>query len=185
MAIAHLDPRRLARAKDAYATRRVPRELLTNITDARRVPRAGDLVLARVERVGRKGALRDLAGRRADLVPGDEIVVAYGSPAAPERSGAVVPDDLGPCHLVADVGLVARVRFRDAAATEIAPIGLLADHDGRPVNLADWVSPATEPIVAGRSVVAPDHGRGGEEAPDPARFRRPPKAGWGRTIVGA
>lgn len=61
-----------------------------------RVARAGDLVLASVQRVGRPGALRDLAGHRDELVPGDEIVVAYGIPAAPERSEALVPDDLGP-----------------------------------------------------------------------------------------
>lgn len=146
MATTHLDPRRLARAKDAYVTHRVPREVLTMITVGRRVPRAGDLVLARVERVGHVDAVERPTGHRAPIVAGDEIVVAYGNHHAPDRFETEIPDDLGPCHLVADGGLAARVRPGPGPidwATELVPIGLLADPDGRPVTLADWALPRT------------------------------------------
>ena len=145
MGIAYLDPNRLARAKDSYATRRVPRDLLATVVDGDRAPRPGDLVLARVEQLGQHDGVERPSGRRATLFPGDEVVVAYGHRYAPDQFEAEVPDDLGPCDLVAAGGIAARVRSRHAAmrpATELAPIGLLADGEGRPVNLADWALPA-------------------------------------------
>lgn len=80
-------------------------------------------------------------GRKAELFPGDEIVVCYGNRYAPDQFEATVPDDLGQCHLVAAGGLASRCLTRHASAHEatiIEPVGLLADADCRPVNLARW-----------------------------------------------
>jgi hypothetical protein len=130
---------RLAGAKTAYTVRRVPlgeaRLLIGGIA-----PRAGDVVLARVERLGQHQHLESAAGRRAKLWPGDEIVVAFGNRYAPDQFEAYVPGGLEPCHLVAGGGVAARVATRHGAiraATDIVPLGLLARADGRPLNVMD------------------------------------------------
>lgn len=134
---------RLARAKRAYTTRHVPLAKLARLYhgDGRLQPRAGDLVLARVERIGKHAQLEQTDSRRSALFVGDEIVVAYGARYAPDQFEAVVPDALGPCHLVAGGGVAGAVTARHAAvaaATEIVPIGLFGDASGQRVNLLQY-----------------------------------------------
>jgi len=143
----------VATAKRAYSTRRVGAERLELAEDAS--PRSGDLVLARVDRLGQHDGLQLPSGRRASLFPGDEIVVSYGHRYAPDQFEAEVPDDLSPCHLVAAGGIAARELCRHSsmsAPTEITPVGLLRDREGR-ANLADWalVAPPT-PTVRPRTI---------------------------------
>lgn len=127
-----LDPDRLKTAKSAYSVRRVNlTDAIALVTDKR--PSAGDLVLARVVQLGQHQHLESADSRRARLWLGDEIVVAYGARYAPDQYEAVVPDDLSSCHLVAAGGIAAHVRSRHAGmrpATQIEPIGLLADRAG-------------------------------------------------------
>jgi hypothetical protein len=132
--------RRLARAKRAYTTRHVDAgAALRLLDDAALAPRAGDLLLARVDRIGKHAHLEQTDGRRSALFCGDEIVVAYGPRYAPDQFEAELPARLQPCHLVAGGGVAAQVLSRHAAvpaATEITPIGLLADARGERLNLA-------------------------------------------------
>lgn len=134
-----LAPHRLAAAKRAYTTRRVPDERMQRLLrDV--APEPGDLVLARVTRVGQHQHIEQVTGRRAKLWRDDEIIVAYGNRYAPDQFEALVPNDLGPCDLVAGGGVAARVCTQHPAmkaATRIEPIGLLADQAGRHVNLSD------------------------------------------------
>ena len=160
-----VDPNRLARAKDGYATRRVPRERLSFLIDGDRAPRPGDLLLARVEEIGQHDGVERPSGRRSTIFPGDEVLVCYGNRYAPDQFEAEVPPDLGPCHLVAAGGLAARVlssHGRMGTPTALAPIGLLGDDDGRPANVADWAlspvamvgSPPRTIVVVGTSMNA-------------------------------
>ncbi len=135
---APLDAHRLRSAKAAYTTRHVDLSaatwLVTGVS-----PQVGDLVLARVTELGQHPRLELGHGRRASMFVGDEIVVVYGNRYAPDQFEAHVPDDLGPCDLVAAGGLAARVSASHivmADATRIEPIGLLADADKFRVNLA-------------------------------------------------
>lgn len=141
---------RIARAKNAYTTRHVPREAMRRLLkDA--CPVAGDLVLARVARLGQHEHIERPDGRRARLWEGDEIIVAYGNRYAPDQFEAYVPDDLGPCHLVAGGGVAARVVARHGTmkqATAIEPLGLLTDRAGDPLNLRNW---ALAPVGAPRA----------------------------------
>lgn len=157
-------PERLAAAKRAFTTRRADLADATHLA-VDRVPRAGDLLLARIESIGQHGRLESPHGRRCRLYPGDEILVAYGARYAPDQFEAVVPADLGPCHLVAGGGIAARAVSRHAAVakpTGIVPIGLLADGQGEVLNLAcyrlpDAPAPARPPhvmVVAGTSMNA-------------------------------
>lgn len=141
-----LAPDRIARAKRAYTTRRVPSHRMVGLlTDA--APSAGDLVLARVTQPGQHQHIEQPDGRRAKLWAGDDIVVAYGNRYAPDQFEAFVPGDLGPCHLVAGGGVASRVVSQHAAmkrATAIAPVGVLADRTGARLNLLEWsLPPAT------------------------------------------
>jgi hypothetical protein len=134
---------RRADIKRSFATRRVPLEQVASL-DADTRPRAGDVVLARVTRVGQHGGLQLPDGRRATLFAGDEIIVAFGNRYAPDQFEAIIPDDLGPCALAAGGGIAGRVvasHGRMRAPTQIEPIGLLRDANGRTLNLADHALP--------------------------------------------
>lgn len=140
MTVRALTPDRLARAKAAYTTRHVPFGGLTRLLADTR-PRAGDLALARVTSIGQHAKIELADGRRSTLYPGDEVVLCFGARYAPDQFEAEVPDDLGPCALVAAGGLAGRARSqhqRMAAPTTLEVIGLLADADGRRANLARW-----------------------------------------------
>lgn len=139
----------------AFSTRRVPRaEMVELVTDV--APRPGDLVLARVDRLGHHQRLQLPDGSRKTLFEGDEIVVAYGDRYAPRQFEAIVPPRLEPCHLVAGGGIAAKAmswhdRIR-RGPTAITPRGLVADASGRPLNLADWALPERIAPVASRPV---------------------------------
>lgn len=132
---------RAAQFKLPYTLRRVPLSAFVTLRPGAAAPRVGDLVLARVERLGQHRHLELACGRRARLFEGDEIVVAYGNRYAPDQFEAEVPADLGPCHLVAAGGVAARVLTRHdrmRGATALQPLGLLGDRAGRVLNLADF-----------------------------------------------
>jgi hypothetical protein len=87
---------RIDHAKRAYTTRRVALGASTLLlTDPTRALKAGDVVLARVDRVGKHAALEGPAGRRQSLFEGDEIVVACAARYAPDQFDARVPAVLG------------------------------------------------------------------------------------------
>jgi len=135
---------RLARAKAAYSSRRADLAAAARLLTGSATPTAGDLVLARVAQVGWIARLELTSGRHADLHPGDEVVVAYGACTSPDRGVTVMPPDLGPCCLVAAGGVAALCPDRCdgmAPPTRLAPVGLLADSAGRPMNMADLALP--------------------------------------------
>ena len=132
----------------AYSLRRVPKELLAySITGLR--PRAGDLVLCRVTKLGHHKNLQRPNRSRRRLFVGDFVVVAYANRYASSQFEASVPKDLGPCHLVAGGGCAARVdnkHQRIRGATELEPIGLLgADKSGIALNVAHFALTVEEP----------------------------------------
>src|SRR5262245_58461461 len=69
---------RLRRAAWACTTRRAPSDRPFRIRREAAAPRAGDLVLARVDFLGHHQGLQLGSGRKRSLFPGDEIVVVYG-----------------------------------------------------------------------------------------------------------
>jgi hypothetical protein len=145
------DSIRLRHAAWAFTTRRVPRGAACSILPPRGKPRAGDLVLARVEVLGHHGYLHLVNGRRRHLFVGDDVVVAYGNRYASNQFEALVPDTLGPCHLVAGGGMASRAISWHVSIskgpTEITPIGLLAGPDRERINLRSF---ALDPVSAPR-----------------------------------
>jgi hypothetical protein len=150
----------VASAKAAHTVRHVPVAALRPRLVTDRMPVAGDVVLARVSSVGQHRRLELSGGRRADLFAGDTVLVAYGARYAPDQYEAVVPAGLGRCQLVAAGGMAATVRSSHTAmatATQLEPVGLLADETGRTVNLRDYApvssGPATSPGRRPRTVL--------------------------------
>jgi hypothetical protein len=134
-----LDNRRLASAKTAYTTRFVSALIAGDpsgyglLRGDHVVPRAGDVVLARVSELGQHLRIERPDSRKASLFVGDEILVAYGARYAPDQFEAEVPANLGATHLVAAGGLAGTVtsaHSRMAMPTRIEPLGLLADARG-------------------------------------------------------
>lgn len=151
IARARSDLGRLRHASWAFTTRRVPLRAAWSTIPPPGVPGAGDLVLARVEAIGHHDGLQLANGRRKQLFVGDEVVVAYGNRYACSQFEALVPETLGPCHLVAGGGIAARaVSWHDRIVrgpTHITPIGLLADSDGKRINLRDFAVDASARMI--------------------------------------
>lgn len=148
---------RVARAKPAFTARRVPSVVIRTLVTGAVRPRAGDLVLARVDRLGQHPRIELPSGRKAALHPGDEIIVVCGNRYASDQFEAFVPPSLGSAHLVASGGVAARVVHRARRirqATEITLLGALGNADGEVLNLAAFpiASPRVErrrpPVIA-------------------------------------
>lgn len=139
-----IDADRIARAKTAYTVRRVPLVNATTLITGHVIPCRGDLVLARVESIGHHTGVQLAEGRRATLFVGDEIIVCYGDRYAPDQYEALVPEDLASCHLVAAGGIAAKVCSQHGkmkTPTGIQPLGLLADNNGKRLNVRDFALP--------------------------------------------
>lgn len=155
---------RLRQAKSTYATRHVvplhAAAPLSLLADPALRPEHGDLVLARVTSVGEHTWVERPTGRRSRLFVGDDVVLAYADRYAPDAFLAHVPDDLGPCELVAAGGIAGRVdaaHARMGRPTSIEPVGLLADAEGHRLNLRDWTTVRPRPLdpaAGGAPVVA-------------------------------
>jgi molybdopterin-guanine dinucleotide biosynthesis protein len=138
------DALRISRAAWAFATRRVPVNAAALLLPPVGKPETGDLILAAVDSLGQHPGLQLPSGRRMQMFPGDEIVVAYGNRYASNQFESEVPNTLGPCHLSAGGGIASRVtswHVRMKSPTQITPIGLLANNQGRRINLRDYALP--------------------------------------------
>lgn len=161
--IAGLLPERLKRAKRAFTTRRVNIDDAKVLIDGDVCPQIGDVVLAVVEKIGSHTKIELPSGRRARLAVGDEIIVAYGNRYAPDQFEAIIGKSLASCHLVAAGGVAAtKINKHEGMSnpTQIRPIGILANANKDPLNLARYaISLDTEPpksmttiFVAGTSM---------------------------------
>jgi methylmalonyl-CoA mutase cobalamin-binding subunit len=155
---------RLLQAKRAYTTRRVPLSTLygqpvdtdrgVHVQPRLLAPQAatqpGDLLLARVERLGQHDGLQLHTGRRAELYLGDHVLVCLGERYAPDQfEGVAQIDDDGGCDLLAAGGVAGTMRHKHARmkpATRLKVLGCLADAEGRPINVAQFAMPAPRAV---------------------------------------
>lgn len=154
--ITMLSSKRVESAKSAYTTRRMDRSRMQRLV-TETAPRAGDLVLARVVEIEQHKRIELLGSRMSILFPDDEIIVAYGNRYAPDQFEAVVPATLELCHLVAAGGVAGSVITSHLSLeppTTILPVGLIADSDGRVLNLREADLPALPSKVRRPPVIA-------------------------------
>lgn len=134
-------PGRLKQAKCSFTTRRVPRDAMQTVIVDREPPRRGDLVLAKVCEIGHHTKLQLASGRPSILFLGDEIILCAGNRYAPDQFEAVVPEDLGPCHLAAAGGIAGQVLSQHdkiLMPTAIETVGFVGDAQGRRLNVMDF-----------------------------------------------
>lgn len=146
---------RLAHAKRSFVCRHVEFGEAFGLSRVLQ-PKSGDVLLATVNELGHHARLESPQGRRAQLYPGDEILVAYGARYAPDQFEAVIPESIAPCDLVAGGGVAARMIAKHASAkkpTAISPVGVLTDASGKALNLRRFALPA-RPSLAARQVIA-------------------------------
>ncbi len=152
-----LNMERLCRAKAAYTVRRA------NLFDARFLLKdlkeihPGDMVLAKVLKIGQHKRIELECGRRAHLFEGDEIIVSYGNRYAPNQFEAIIPSSLAKCHLVAAGGVASTVLSRHEGmkqATMIEPQGILGDLNGEVLNLSRYAIRSSEELFNRPPVIA-------------------------------
>ncbi len=143
-----LSGKRLAAAKRSFVTRNMCVDDFHYLVDGNIKPTAGDLVLARIDKLGQHQRIELTNGRRAHLFPGDEVIVSYGSRYAPDQFLADLPESMAPCSLVAAGGIASNVTAKHSRmknATKITPLGFLAAHNKKIINLRDRQLPDTAP----------------------------------------
>jgi hypothetical protein len=153
--ITQLSGKRLAAAKPSFVTRNVPIEEFHFLVKDDIRPRAGDIILARIDKLGQHQRIELPSGRRAHLFKGDEVIVSYGNRYAPDQFLGRIPGSLAPCSLVAAGGIASEVVAKHARmknATKITPLGFLASHNKKIINLQGWQLPqltskSTTPMV--------------------------------------
>lgn len=136
----------------SFTTRRVDRARVKSLLEGNLQPQVGDLLLARIETLGHHGKLQLVDGRRRRLFRGDLVIVTYANRYACEQFEAEVPQSLASCHLVAGGGIAAlALSWHDRIVkgpTTIQPLGLLADDQGRRINVGDFSLPALTALPA-------------------------------------
>jgi len=138
----------LRQAKWAFTTRRVRRLDAAQLKEVDLTgtvrPRHGDLVLAQVNDIGQHSGIQLKTGRRADLYPGDLIVVCIASRYAPDQFECVAELDGSYAHLVAAggvAGVVTRQHGRMKTPTLLNILGTLHGKDGEAINVANYALP--------------------------------------------
>jgi hypothetical protein len=128
----------LAQAKWAFSTRRACRADAIALSDELSQAASGDLVLARVERIGSHKRVQLAEGRPSTLYIGDLVVLACGDRYASDQFEGIARLDPEGADLLAGGGVLGQVRQRHARMappTRLVPLGLLSDADGKVINL--------------------------------------------------
>ena len=138
-----------SRMKVAYVARRIPRAALHTQLAVPSDPSPGDVVLARVEKIGKNTTLELVEGRRCTLHEGDLVVVAFGNRYATLQFEAYARAEGDRCDLLSMGGLCGLVESRHDSVSEpskLRIIGAIGDEEGKPVRIADHaLSPALSP----------------------------------------
>src|SRR5713101_322464 len=143
--------------KVAYIARQVPRAALHTQLAVPSNPSPGEVVLARVEKIGKNTTLELVEGRRCTLHEGDLVVVAFGNRYATLQFEAYARSDGDRCDLLSMGGLCGLVESRHDSVSEpskLRIIGAIGDETGKPVRLSDHaLSPVLSPRRAAPRVI--------------------------------
>jgi hypothetical protein len=146
----------LEKAKWTFATRRVDRACVTATDTDFAAAKAGDLILAHVDRLGQHSRVQLPSGRPSLIFPGDTVVMACGARYAPDQFEGVAEIDPKGADLLAGGGCIGRMVARNSRikpATRLVPVARLLATTGHAINLAQFaLSPrpaAPRPPVIG------------------------------------
>src|SRR6266851_3149151 len=130
----------------SYALRRVPASSFQRLLPRPEPPHVGDIVLARVESIGKNVALDITTGRRCGLHPGDLVAVVFGNRYATLQFEGYARSAGDRCDLLSVGGLCGLVESRHDSVPEPSKLrieGALGDANGLPLRLQDFALPDT------------------------------------------
>jgi hypothetical protein len=129
------------RTRVSYALRWVPGQSISTLLPCPLTPKAGDIVLARFEKIGKNAALELATGRRCTLHEGDLLAVVFGNRYATLQFEGYARLNGDSCDLLSMGGLCGLVESKHAKAADpskLRLLGALGDRNGSPLNLRDF-----------------------------------------------
>ena len=130
-----------ANMRVSYALRWVPRTSMSTLLPCPVSPQAGDIALAKLEKIGKNATLELANGRRCNLHEGDLLAVVFGNRYATLQFEGYAHSNGDSCDLLSMGGLCGLVESKHAKAAEpskLRLLGSLGDITGSPVNLRDF-----------------------------------------------
>src|SRR5258708_20431543 len=153
-----------ANMRVSYARRWVPRASMATLLPCPLSPKPGDIVLARLEKIGKNATVELTNGRRCTLHEGDLLAVVFGNRYATLQFEGYARSSGDSCDLLSMGGLCGLVESKHAKAAEpskLRLLGALGDINGSPLNLRHFaLAPLPQPnqlnvvVVCGTSMDA-------------------------------
>src|SRR5690349_10406983 len=128
-----------------YALRRVPEASFASLLPCSDTPQPGDIVLARLEKVGKNAHLELANGRRCTLHPQDLLAVVFGNRYAPRQFEGYALANGDRCDLLSIGGLCGIVKSKHdsvAEPTRLSLLGAFSDTNGGQLRLQNFGLPA-------------------------------------------
>ena len=126
------------------ALRRVPRHRFARLLPIPKSPRAGDVVLARVESIGKNARLELANGRPSTLHEGDRIAAVFGNRYATAQFEGYAKCEGDACDLLSMggvCGLVASKHDKVLPPSKLRMLGAIGDAEGQVLTLRDFSLP--------------------------------------------
>src|SRR5713226_6320927 len=136
-----LDDEMMTNMRVSYALRRVPRAHMATLLPCPVSPQAGDIALAKLEKIGKNATLELPNGRRCNLHEGDLLAVVFGNRYATLQFEGYARSDGDSCDMLSMGGLCGLVESKHAKAADpskLRLLGALGDRNGSPLNLRDF-----------------------------------------------
>jgi len=120
-----LDDEMMTNMRVSYALRWVPRASMATLLPCSVSPQAGDVALAKLEKIGKNATLELANGRRCTLHEGDLLAVVFGNRYATLQFEGYARANGDSCDLLSMGGLCGLVESKHAKAAEPSKLRLL------------------------------------------------------------
>ncbi len=124
-----------------YVLRRVPEARFATLLPCPKLPDAGDIALATVEKIAKNATLELSNGRRCALHEGDVLAVVFGNRYATLQFEGYARREGDHCDLLSMGGLCGLVESKHVKIsdpTTLRLLGAAGDEHGRPLHLRDF-----------------------------------------------
>src|SRR5262245_6649542 len=128
----------------SYVLRRVPKTKFSTLLSQPDRPQPGDIVLTRLEKIGKNTRLELAEGRAATLHEGDLLAVVFGNRYATERFEGYAQADGDACDLLSMGGVCGMVKTKHTDVSQpsrLRLLGAVGDANGWPLRLRDFSLP--------------------------------------------
>jgi hypothetical protein len=134
-----------AKIRIPYALRRAPESAFASLVTLSRPYERGDVVLARVEKIGKNTGLELTTGRRSSLHVGVHMAMVFGNRYATHQFEGYAQANGDSCDMLSMGGLCGTLASKHvnlAEPTKLRLLGALGDSDGNPLRIENFALPA-------------------------------------------